>query len=232
MAFSDLKLSGIEGTIKKLGNALLEIEMHTSQTYTNSIYALSILNAPIEIVQKFVDRLISDKCFSLKAIPSIQLTQLRRAQLEFKSRNMKLKLPDNLQKLCISSAQERAKQQQHMKNEFLDTMYVYFQQTGIVCQKMVQILDGEINVDILVNGGKKRQIIIKVHVHKDYTMNTVNSQVKILGRSQSAVDLLKRFNFKVVSVSALEWHSKKRYKNQVVKTVRNLVKQSNEGLQQ
>eukprot|EP01025_Chloroclados_australasicus_P008750 TRINITY_DN131_c1_g1_i3.p2 TRINITY_DN131_c1_g1~~TRINITY_DN131_c1_g1_i3.p2 ORF type:complete len:388 (+),score=36.09 TRINITY_DN131_c1_g1_i3:130-1164(+) len=222
LAFLDLDFQLTDESFQILINQFSENkQIKNYQDYCNFIFALSIFKIPINQVQKIVNQFLIQYQNQIENIPAKNKVQLRRAQLEYISINLYLEFPTDFEQKNKESNQFKVKKSAKIPNKFIDKIYKLFQQNFDQCEKRVLVLDGELEIPILIKGKDNKKLIA---VHPVFVSDFfVNDQLYILGGSKYYFLLLRGFGYEVIQVDGRQWDDKD-YQQETLKKIRQFLK--------
>eukprot|EP01025_Chloroclados_australasicus_P020007 TRINITY_DN2102_c0_g1_i4.p1 TRINITY_DN2102_c0_g1~~TRINITY_DN2102_c0_g1_i4.p1 ORF type:complete len:626 (+),score=67.10 TRINITY_DN2102_c0_g1_i4:91-1968(+) len=224
ITFDKLKSADLEDLVQVLVAEFLPcFERKNCYLYSvaNFIYALSLIQAPIELTQKVVDKVVErfggENQYSEFKLD--EFNQIGRAQLQYSAYNEKLVLPEELEKTCVRWMQLEAKREQASRNSFCEEVYNHIKvlYPDAVYKPLVHNEMLEVNIAI-VKGDKK--VAIQCISSKCFMLNL---QGQMMGSTKAYYDLLKGFGWTVVIIRLQEWRRKIDYSRKSLKLIDNIL---------
>eukprot|EP01025_Chloroclados_australasicus_P035500 TRINITY_DN3615_c0_g1_i3.p1 TRINITY_DN3615_c0_g1~~TRINITY_DN3615_c0_g1_i3.p1 ORF type:complete len:544 (-),score=32.62 TRINITY_DN3615_c0_g1_i3:298-1929(-) len=212
--FAEFGLNKKERVISVLVQQFNSNNQSTPQELISVLYALSLLNTRLEIVQNLLEQFLIQQELTIDNL--LQLVQLRRAQIQYSSKNQRLILPQNIEQRCKQGYQQHMKSISEKRIGFVSQVFRFIKLQGINCQQQVLVEDGEIGVDILIQQCGSNKIGVFAHGKGCYALN---DHRVLLGKSQSAASLLRNLGWKVIQVSEYEWYKSTDYQQVVIKQI-------------
>eukprot|EP01025_Chloroclados_australasicus_P011918 TRINITY_DN1535_c0_g1_i1.p1 TRINITY_DN1535_c0_g1~~TRINITY_DN1535_c0_g1_i1.p1 ORF type:complete len:348 (+),score=45.99 TRINITY_DN1535_c0_g1_i1:2-1045(+) len=200
--------------VEVLVSSFLQNPRHNDQDICNFIYAVSLLNVPVETVQRLVDEFENMLQTRHARLVNIHARQLRRAQLEYQG---KLVLSERLEQQGVDSSREfmRRRQSAPLSEFQAAVMPVVESEFGDVLMN-VPLAGDEFISDIVVEGQNGKQVLIKLLTRNNYC---INEPYMLTNRSQSMIRLLRNMGHEIVEVSELEWENAEGYREGVLQRI-------------
>eukprot|EP01025_Chloroclados_australasicus_P008057 TRINITY_DN12775_c2_g4_i1.p1 TRINITY_DN12775_c2_g4~~TRINITY_DN12775_c2_g4_i1.p1 ORF type:complete len:757 (-),score=66.39 TRINITY_DN12775_c2_g4_i1:388-2349(-) len=219
--------------IKILIKQFLNSEEINVQCYPYFIYNLSILKCPINQIQYLIDKFLLR--YEHNQFTENQLSQVRRADLEYQSRlDQNLIFPEKLERSCSEAHRTSVKKRQtNRDNYFKERVYYFLTQQkskgNLCCEKNYSASGGDVGLDIVIQNVYRRQAAVFLLMRKDFA---VNDGEFVLGRTRAEMEFVERFlGFKVIAVSTAEW-SKREYQKEIWGKVSQFVLEEKAGKQE
>eukprot|EP01023_Acetabularia_acetabulum_P034689 TRINITY_DN3258_c0_g3_i2.p1 TRINITY_DN3258_c0_g3~~TRINITY_DN3258_c0_g3_i2.p1 ORF type:complete len:547 (+),score=47.74 TRINITY_DN3258_c0_g3_i2:61-1641(+) len=221
LAFANLGVQKKYEVFEVLLEQFQQQNIQHEQSVINTVYTLSLLNYDISVVQNLIDSFFFENLDKYKKSIEIHYAcQLRRAQLQYKSRNQQLYLPANLEKLCIKLNQQKARQLITIPNGFYKEVYGFLVNKFVGIKGRVLIENDELEIKITLKRGKKK-IAIELVVH---TNCMITVPFNILGTVLQYHNLLERLGWWVVVVNAYKWQDEG-YQNEIVQKINQILRE-------
>eukprot|EP01026_Neomeris_dumetosa_P074337 TRINITY_DN7721_c0_g1_i1.p1 TRINITY_DN7721_c0_g1~~TRINITY_DN7721_c0_g1_i1.p1 ORF type:complete len:561 (-),score=43.17 TRINITY_DN7721_c0_g1_i1:67-1662(-) len=214
LAFSDFQMSDKENVLSVLVEQFLKNNYRNVQDYVNVIFALSLLQCPIEIVQQVLNKFVAEYGQKLNTFSVGQLSQVRRAQLEYLSINQSLFLPQEYEQICKEARQVEMKLRVQQPYPFLSELFTFIKDKFENCQKRILVFDNELELNIEICQGENKIVILPL-TKREFTSNQPQ---QLLGKTRSYRQLLSRLGWKVVGVNQMYWGDS-RYQEKMIANI-------------
>eukprot|EP01026_Neomeris_dumetosa_P056435 TRINITY_DN5161_c0_g1_i6.p2 TRINITY_DN5161_c0_g1~~TRINITY_DN5161_c0_g1_i6.p2 ORF type:complete len:287 (+),score=16.75 TRINITY_DN5161_c0_g1_i6:1249-2109(+) len=211
LSFANFGLENKEGVLYVLVDQFLRNDKWFYQEYANLIYALAILQCPVELTQRVVN--IIDQDFENFTQDKSELKQLRRAQLIYACQNIHLVLPQDLQLSSQMLIRKENQQRSNSSLRFIKRVFDFVKSRYQYCQK--QVKECEIIVDIVIYQGNAK-VALMVYTQDCFS---INEPFFLLGRFSVYQSLLQWLGWKVVQVSLKNWWDGE-YRQQILNEIK------------
>eukprot|EP01024_Parvocaulis_polyphysoides_P013750 TRINITY_DN1540_c0_g1_i4.p1 TRINITY_DN1540_c0_g1~~TRINITY_DN1540_c0_g1_i4.p1 ORF type:complete len:371 (+),score=33.55 TRINITY_DN1540_c0_g1_i4:103-1215(+) len=219
IAFLDFELENKEKVLAKLVNLFLNYEKQNTQELINFIYAISILNCPINQTQLVVNKLIEQNAENDNyKFSSAGLGQLRRAYIEYASRNQTLIFPEKLQEQAKISLQNYVKDsiKENQNNVFFDDVRQKLSTQFQISGNALIFEDCEFvqAIEIQGLGGNQKVAVFPIKS----TLFWINRPNVMLGRTKYMMRLVERLGWKTIAVDKHSWKNEQ-YRQNILNTI-------------
>eukprot|EP01025_Chloroclados_australasicus_P018173 TRINITY_DN19415_c0_g2_i1.p1 TRINITY_DN19415_c0_g2~~TRINITY_DN19415_c0_g2_i1.p1 ORF type:complete len:556 (-),score=40.63 TRINITY_DN19415_c0_g2_i1:201-1868(-) len=203
-AFVEFGLQDKENVLKAIVSQFLENDSKNAQDYAVVMCALGVLDCPHELMLQIVDKFVQNFQGSYMSLMASGRRQIRRAQLEYESRGLRLDLPSELEKGCAYALQRYTTRSSIRQDSFQDQVFGRLQQEFPEVTQNVPFKNGEIELHMLVQGPYQSKVAIQIIRNSKYF---VNEPSMVSNKIKSRVQLLTGLGLKVVEVSEKEWEN-------------------------
>eukprot|EP01026_Neomeris_dumetosa_P032284 TRINITY_DN2559_c0_g1_i5.p1 TRINITY_DN2559_c0_g1~~TRINITY_DN2559_c0_g1_i5.p1 ORF type:complete len:497 (+),score=42.70 TRINITY_DN2559_c0_g1_i5:1-1491(+) len=153
-----------------------------SQGFAHLIYCMTILQCPEKRTQYVVGRYLKEFRKNVNKIKTFEFRQLRRAQLEYEARGMKIVLPPDLQQKIIEIRKKEIIEGALKPYRLLDQIYTHVRIFFNRVQRRAFVLYNEVEIGIEIIQGDKKSCDITIICKKfndKYDTSQGNGQYEI-----------------------------------------------------
>eukprot|EP01024_Parvocaulis_polyphysoides_P050600 TRINITY_DN4932_c0_g1_i1.p2 TRINITY_DN4932_c0_g1~~TRINITY_DN4932_c0_g1_i1.p2 ORF type:complete len:301 (+),score=37.77 TRINITY_DN4932_c0_g1_i1:89-904(+) len=219
LAFADLGLYNKQKILEIMVKKFISNKFFKSQDWRNFLYALAVLDCPLNLSRKVVNKLFAqqDQNNISENFREIQLRQIQLAQIFYNIRGQKLDFPADLEQKSKKELQTYQKERMLLQNSFLDVVFPIIKSHFDFAEERVLICDDQIQINIaLQKVGENSKVAIVTNTHQSYF---VNIPEKVLGRIQHHIFLLEKLGWQVVEVGVFKWNNEL-YQQQIINEIK------------
>eukprot|EP01026_Neomeris_dumetosa_P004681 TRINITY_DN11258_c1_g2_i3.p2 TRINITY_DN11258_c1_g2~~TRINITY_DN11258_c1_g2_i3.p2 ORF type:complete len:257 (-),score=26.61 TRINITY_DN11258_c1_g2_i3:736-1506(-) len=215
LTFADLGLKDQQVVGSLLQQFLIARGMNL-QALSNLIYAMAVLESPVDQIQLVVQVLQMElQAQGVEKFKREELVMLRKAQL-LMDKNITFK--DEIETLAIKAAQEWVQEKIQLPNKLLSDVHDILSTIFPETQQIVVIEDGELDVHMTITGAKT-SIVVQVLTQTAFTSTTPRI---MLGTAKRHLEMLENLGWKVVYISTFDWRHTF-YQDEIIKRIERMV---------
>eukprot|EP01025_Chloroclados_australasicus_P024607 TRINITY_DN2466_c1_g1_i4.p1 TRINITY_DN2466_c1_g1~~TRINITY_DN2466_c1_g1_i4.p1 ORF type:complete len:689 (-),score=31.43 TRINITY_DN2466_c1_g1_i4:284-2350(-) len=211
-AFSNFGICNKKQIILKFVKILNQTKDWPEKKFASIIYALCILEVPLIIIQKLINKFLKNNYQNIDNFHDITFSQICWAQIVYFNQEPNLKLPKYFENQCKLKRIKYVREFVKTPVQSINVIFEYLQNNNISCEKQAIVEQGLLNVSIKINY-KQQKIALFVFTRSQYA---INNKKKLLNQAQAALKILQRLGWVVFEVSSQEFILDENYRKQLL----------------